>query len=304
MRPGRRGFGRWLAVFGGLLLAACGSTQHERIAPGVGHYKLGNPYQIDGRWYYPAYDPSYAAVGVASWYGYPFHGRATANGELFDRDRPSAAHPTLPLPSIVRVTNLANQRQLELRVNDRGPFVGDRIIDLSQAAARDLGFENDGTTQVRVEFVRLADAQGVPPQPTTPVRVAARQTAAAAPAASEAAELPPEPAIRTVAWAAPSARVAPPASPAGDPLAKRCLGFIQVGAFIDAERAVRLAKELDAAMTLPVSTDLPSVDRYARVRLGPIGDAREAEAALRWLHQTGYASAFMVKPDVTSWVAC
>jgi rare lipoprotein A len=305
MRPGRRGFGRWLAVLGGLLLAACGSTQPDSIAPGVGHYKLGNPYQIDGRWYYPAYDPSYAAVGVASWYGHPFHGRATANGELFDRDKPSAAHPTLPLPSIVRVTNLANQRQLELRVNDRGPFVGDRIIDLSQAAARVLGFEDHGTTEVRVEFIRLADARGAPPPPTiSPVRVVARQAVVAAPAASEAAQPPFEPAIRTVALAAPSAEAAPPANPAGDPMAKRCLGFIQVGAFIEAERAVRLAKELDAAMTLPVTADLPSVDRYSRVRLGPIGDAREAEAALRWLHQTGYASAFMVKPDVTSSVAC
>jgi rare lipoprotein A len=305
MRPGRRGFGRWLAVLCGLLLAACGSTQRDSIAPGVGHYKLGDPYQIDGRWYYPAYDPSYAAVGVASWYGYPFHGRATANGELFDRDKPSAAHPTLPLPSIVRVTNLTNQRQVELRVNDRGPFVGDRIIDLSQAAARELGFEHHGTTEVRVEFVRLADAQGVPPQPTTPpVRAVAQQTAVAVSAASEAAQPRSEPAVRAVALAAPSAEAAPPANPARDPLAKRCVGFIQVGAFIEAERAVRLAKELDAAMTLSVSADLPSVDRYARVRLGPIGDAREAEAALRWLHQTGYASAFMVKPDVTSSVAC
>jgi rare lipoprotein A len=304
MRPGRREFGRWLAVLCGLLLAACGSTQPDSIAPGVGHYKLGNPYQIAGRWYYPAYDPSYAAVGVASWYGYPFHGRATANGELFDRDKPSAAHPTLPLPSIVRVTNLANQRQLELRVNDRGPFVGDRIIDLSQAAARELGFERRGTTEVRVEFVRLADAQGIPPQPAMPpVRAVAQQAAVAAPAASQAAQPPSEPAVRAVALAATSAEAAP-GSLAGDTIAKRCLGFIQVGAFVEAGRAVRLAKELGAVMTLPVSADLPSVDRYARVRLGPIGDAREAEAALRWLHQTGHVSAFMVKPDVTSSVAC
>src|SRR5918996_347663 len=180
MRRGNGRFGRWLVVLGGLLLlAGCGSAPSGPVKPGAGHYKLGTPYQIDGRWYYPSYDSSYAAVGIASWYGHPFHGRATANGELFDRDKPSAAHPTLPLPSIVRVTNLANQRQLELRVNDRGPFVGDRIIDLSQAAARALGFEQDGTTEVRVEFVGLADAQGDPPQPSMQLAVAQGSTAAA-----------------------------------------------------------------------------------------------------------------------------
>jgi len=172
MRRGNARFKRWLVPLGALLLASCGSTPPESagsaIGPGAGHYKLGNPYQIAGRWYYPSYDPGYAEVGVASWYGHPFHGRATANGELFDRDVLSAAHPTLPLPSIVRVTNLANQRQLEVRVNDRGPFVGDRVIDLSQAAARELGFEQNGLAEVRVEFVRLADAEGTPPQPTSP----------------------------------------------------------------------------------------------------------------------------------------
>ena len=297
MRPGNARFGRWLVLLGGLLLAGCGSTPQEG-SPTVGHYKVGNPYQIAGRWYYPRYDPSYAEVGIASWYGHPFHGRATANGELFDRDKPSAAHPTLPLPSIVRVTNLANQRQLELRVNDRGPFVGDRIIDLSQAAARALGFEQHGITEVRVEFVGLADARGTPPQPTTPPAQVAAARAHAVPAV--APQQPAAPAVRMAALQAPVAAI----HGADDATGKRCLGFIQVGAFVDSERAVRLAKELDAAMGLPVSADLPSADRYARVRLGPIGDPGEAEAALRWLHQTGHANAFLVKPDVASSVAC
>ena len=301
VRPGNGRFGRWLVVLGGLLLAGCGSTAPEVVSPGGGHYKLGNPYQIAGRWYYPSYDPSYAAVGIASWYGYPFHGRATANGELFDRDRPSAAHPTLPLPSIVRVTNLANQRQIELRVNDRGPFIGDRIIDLSQAAARALGFEEHGITEVQVEFVGLADALGTPPQPIAApsVRLAAQAVPAVAPQPSD------PPAVRTAGLHLPA-----PADglSAGQQTAaamdKRCLGFIQVGAFAEPERAVRLVNELVAAMALPVSADLPSVDRYARVRLGPIGDPGDVEAALRWLHQIGYANAFLVKPDVASPVAC
>jgi rare lipoprotein A len=302
MRPENGRFGRWLVVLGGLLLAGCGTTPPDPVGPGAGHYKLGNPYQIAGRWYYPSYDPSYAAVGIASWYGYPFHGRATANGELFDRDRPSAAHPTLPLPSIVRVTNLANQRQLELRVNDRGPFVGDRIIDLSQAAARELGFEEHGITEVRVEFVGLADGLGTPPQPIAApsVRLAAQAVPAVAPQPSD------PPAVRTAGLhlPAPADGLSAGQQTAAAAMDKRCLGFIQVGAFAEPERAVRLAKELVAAMALPVSADLPSVDRYARVRLGPIGEPGDIEAALRWLHQIGYANAFLVKPDVASPVAC
>jgi rare lipoprotein A len=323
MRPGNRRFGCWLVALGCLLLAGCGSTPSDHALPGGGHYKLGAPYQIGGRWYYPSYDPAYAAVGVASWYGQAFHGRRTANGEVFDRNKVSAAHPTLPLPSIVRVTNLANHRQLELRVNDRGPFVGDRVIDLSQAAARALGFERRGTTEVRVEFVRLADAEGTPPEPSSPplasprvVRAATAQEGQAdAPRQPVFAAVPTEPAPpRPVDGASPLLirTAAPVPAPAAaraaldDGLDKRCLsvGFIQVGAFVEPERALRLAKELDAAMALPVSADMPSADRYARVRLGPIGDQQQAEAALRWLHRSGYPNAFMVKPGVSTSVAC
>jgi rare lipoprotein A len=298
---------RWLFLLGGLLLAGCGSTSPDGVGPGGaslgGQYKVGKPYQVGGRWYYPAYDPSYAAVGVASWYGHPFHGRRTANGELYDMEALTAAHPTLPLPSIVRVTNLANQRELLLRVNDRGPFVGERIIDLSHAAARALDFDRRGTTEVRVEFVQLADAGGAPPQPV--VRAVAIQ-----PLPEPPAKLAPPsvgvPQLVRVASAQPAGLPATRPS-AGDAMDKRCLGgrgFIQVGAFAEPERALRLAKELDAAVALPVSAELPSVDRYARVRLGPIDDRQQAEAALRWLHQIGHANAFLVEPEFTPAVAC
>lgn len=125
-----------------------------------GVYKLGNPYKVAGQTYVPRHDPNYDYTGIASWYGDDFHGRLTSNGEVFDMHKVSAAHPTLPLPSMVRVTNLENGRSIVLRVNDRGPFVHNRIIDLSRAAADRLGFRNQGTAKVRVTYVGRAHLGG------------------------------------------------------------------------------------------------------------------------------------------------
>ena len=117
-------------------------------------YKVGNPYKINGKWYYPAINYEYDEVGYASWYGPGFHGKKTANGEIFNQNKISAAHRTLPLPSIVKVTNLENGKVLSfVRVNDRGPFARNRIIDLSKEAAKELGFVNKGVTKVRVEIL-------------------------------------------------------------------------------------------------------------------------------------------------------
>jgi rare lipoprotein A len=119
----------------------------------VGVYKIGTPYQVDGVWYYPREDYSYSEVGVSSWYGPNFHNKLTANGEIFDMNMPTAAHRTLPLPSVVRVTNLENGRVAILTVNDRGPFVNNRIIDVSRRGAQLLGFLEKGTAKVRVEVL-------------------------------------------------------------------------------------------------------------------------------------------------------
>ena len=117
-------------------------------------YKVGNPYKINGKWYYPAINYDYDEVGYASWYGPGFHGKKTANGEIFNQNKISAAHRTLPLPSIVKVTNLENGKVLSfVRVNDRGPFARNRILDLSKEAAKELGFLNKGVTKVRVEIL-------------------------------------------------------------------------------------------------------------------------------------------------------
>jgi rare lipoprotein A len=120
---------------------------------GEGIYKVGKPYKVNGIWYFPKEDAKYDEIGVASWYGPEFHQRLTANGEYFDMDLVTAAHKTLPLPSVVRVTNLENGRSLLVRVNDRGPFVNERIIDLSRKAADLLGFIAKGKAKVRVELM-------------------------------------------------------------------------------------------------------------------------------------------------------
>lgn len=156
------------ASLAGLLMAGCA---HKQEAPGPAAtvktqapstagagqptYKVGNPYQIGGIWYYPRADYDYDQTGIASWYGPGFHQERTANGETFDQNELTAAHQTLPMPSLVRVTNLDNGRSIVVRINDRGPFAAGRIIDLSRRSAQLLGMEQQGTAKVRVQI--LAD---------------------------------------------------------------------------------------------------------------------------------------------------
>jgi rare lipoprotein A len=132
----------------------------EPVPKGGGTYRVGQPYTIAGRTYVPAEDPHYRAEGVASWYGEDFHGRQTANGEIFDMNSVSAAHATLPIPCYVRVTNLSNNRSVIVRVNDRGPYHSDRLIDVSVKAAILLGFYGSGLAPVRVEYVGKAPLEG------------------------------------------------------------------------------------------------------------------------------------------------
>jgi rare lipoprotein A len=132
----------------------------EPVPKGGGGYRLGASYTVAGRVYVPEENPHYRAEGLASWYGDDFHGRLTANGEVFDLGAITAAHPTLPLPSYVRVTNLSNGHSLIVRVNDRGPYHGDRILDVSVKAAQLLGFRSRGTAWVRVEYVGRAPLEG------------------------------------------------------------------------------------------------------------------------------------------------
>lgn len=171
-----------------LALTACGSSSHRPVysgrqestegVPGFSggkkmspYVKLGQSYTVDGETYVPRYQPDYVEEGMASWYGPGFHGGKTANGEEFDKHELTAAHRTLPLPSIVRVTNLGNGKSAYVRINDRGPFAKGRIIDLSYGAASEIGLIGKGVDRVRVEYMphesqRFADllAQGRDPK--------------------------------------------------------------------------------------------------------------------------------------------
>jgi rare lipoprotein A len=177
---GGQGLQRIGVLIAGLALASCSSgTLSNRIDPkygvaasprvvepgqpvpkGGGVYRVGKPYIVAGRVYVPEENVHYRSEGLASWYGDDFHGRLTANGEIFDKQAISAAHPTLPMPCYVRVTNLGNRKSLIVRVNDRGPYHGNREIDLSWKAAELLGFHANGLARVRVEYVGPAPITG------------------------------------------------------------------------------------------------------------------------------------------------
>jgi rare lipoprotein A len=243
----------WLGVVvAAALLSACAEAQLASHAVKVadpapqqqktdaaakpGNYKVGKPYQIEGVWYYPAEDYSYAETGIASWYGPDFHGKYTANGELYDMNDLTAAHRTLPMPSLVRVTNLDNGRSIVIRVNDRGPFARGRIIDVSRRSAQLLGFENVGTAKVRVEILadesrQIAALARRTPGPddekpsAAPVGQVAVQTLAPPPGATAAPPPAPQaarptysaPPPQTSASGRPVANPPPPAVAAQDP---------------------------------------------------------------------------------------
>ena len=163
----------------GLVLANCGGGKLSKIDPkygvspsprvvaegapvpkGGGFEKVGQPYVIAGQVYTPRDMSHYSAVGMASWYGSQFHGRVTANGEVFDTDSVTAAHPTMPLPSYIRVTNIGNGRSIIARVNDRGPFHSTRLIDVSERVAEALSFRRSGTAKVKVDYIGRAPTEG------------------------------------------------------------------------------------------------------------------------------------------------
>jgi len=314
---------RLLCVVAGLALASCAETEIvTHTAKEISHaaapaapqvqpvYKVGKPYQVDGVWYYPGVDDHYVATGIASWYGEDFHGKLTANGELYDMNELTAAHKTLPLPSIVRVTNLENGRSLLVRVNDRGPYVHGRIIDVSRRSAQLLGFEGQGTAKVRVEIdpeqSRIAQA-ALPRDPKE--KAAPGPTVAAAPrAAVEAQALPDAPA--PVAAAAPkpepgggatalvaaanNASVAPPPAKVTQEAPGPTNMYVQAGAFSQFENAHRLQAQLTPLGAAQISATFVGETQFFRVRLGPIADLDAADRLLERVIKAGYKESQLI----------
>lgn len=234
-----------------------------------------NPYTVLGQTYYPIGDGrAYRETGTASWYGTKFHGQPTANGEKYDLYGMSAAHKTLPLPSYVKVTNLDNGRTVTLRVNDRGPFYSDRIIDLSFAAAKKLGYAESGTARVKVEGIDPEQwwaRQGKQP----PLVLAQAQQAARKPAATLAQPVEQyTPPPQQHAGATLPLEVARHDQPAGEGDAL----FLQVGAFANPDAAQLLRDKLSSFTEAPVFVSaVTHRDQVLhRVRLGPIGSQDEA----------------------------
>ena len=275
---------------------------------GRGEYKVGQPYQVDGVWYYPRKQPNYQATGIASWYGRPFHGRSTANGEIYDMNRLTAAHRTLPLPSDVRVTNLENGRSVVLRVNDRGPFVPGRIIDVSRYGARLLGFHKKGTAKVRVQIFGAGGQSFVLARPA--ISEVERNAVAAAPRQRvQVAALPP-PAGITQAPPTPERQLPRPrgaatrrggaAPPASDSELVTVLSvvpteiYVQVGAFSVYQNANRLRAELSVLGQAKINHVLVEDRDLYRVRFGPIDSVDAADETLRQVIRIGHRGAEIV----------
>jgi len=275
------------------LLAACAAQNAPPATGGSGTYKVGQPYQIGGEWYYPKEDYSYDETGIASWYGADFHGQSTANGEMFNKNELTAAHKTLPLPTLARVTNLDNGRSIVVRINDRGPFSGARIIDVSQRAAQLLGFETTGTAKVRVQVLAdeskaIADAMRHYGS-NTQVAAATAATTAAPIQAVQSETLDP---VRTTPETHQQLLITKPVQEVVMvPVTGNNHLFIQAGAFTVSENATKLQRSLTALGSTSVSTIVINGRTFYRVRLGPVADVAHADALLVKVRQAGVAGA-------------
>jgi len=291
----------------GLLLAGCAqpsftageakvATRGPASTPG---YKVGQPYEIDGVWYYPAVNYDYDETGIASWYGPGFVGHMTASGEIYDDNALTAAHKTLPMPTLVRVTNLENGRQIQLRVNDRGPFVNNRIIDLSRRSAQLLGFDANGTARVRVQVMaeesrELAMQLGAGEDATAPKPIPApapKVVTQALPGSPPPPAPPPAPPPSIVGVAA----VLPQPSPVVVQQPVRTTNiFIQAGAFLQMPNADRLRQRLAGVGEARIVPVLIGAQTFYRVRLGPIATVEEADRMLGQVIAMGSKDARLV----------
>lgn len=266
-------------------------STEQGAQPWLERERVGPPYQANGQWYVPTPEPGYEQTGVASWYGQPANGQRTASGEAYDAAALTAAHPTLPIPSLVQVTNLDNGREVIVRVNDRGPFVGGRVIDVSQGAAQVLGIT--GTARVHVRYLgpapRHVNADGSMAAASTQVPAQAPASVQAATQEGPASLLPP-PAPRAAA----QVQEAPLPAYTTPAVATSADGFfVQVGAFSELENAHRVRAELLSAGPVVVDTRQTANGELFRVRVGPYQSRAEADSARQAVAQLGYANAII-----------
>jgi len=283
--------------------------------PGLGKpapYKIGRPYQVGGIWYYPKADYDYNETGIASWYGPGFDGKRTANGEIFDTNGLTAAHKTLPMPSMVRVTNLENGRSIAVRVNDRGPFSPGRILDLSRRGAQLLGFIEKGTARVRVEIMAedsqllaaAASKQGGDSLPPAPKAAPAGEVTSGtlAPIAGSkvspgASQVQPgaAPATGQQQGGAVAALVLPEPDGKVTQLAVKPTSiYIQAGAFLRQANANQLSGQLKKYGAVRVAPVNVGAQRYYRVRLGPIASVTDADKTLKRMIADGHPESRIV----------
>jgi len=281
-------------VITALLLCSCGYIPTIAIEPSDGAGKpidtrnvanavpkvepitrAGNksPYEVFGKTYFvlPS-NKDYSEVGIASWYGTKFHGRQTSNGEIYDMYAMTAAHKSLPIPSYVRVTNLENKRSIIVRVNDRGPFHGPRLIDLSYVGALKLGFADRGTAKVLIEAIDPSGSQErLPPIPVVKIPLMTESETAILQASIPVAEINSE-----------------------SPVIINRGPYLQVGAFDNAASAQILQKEVRGFTALPILVQ--QRDNLFKVWIGPIADKMELRLIKRTLKQAANISGFTVTP--------
>jgi len=324
-------------LLAGASLGACATVHPEYATQAPAHSRskppsapglkgTDKPYQVGGIWYVPKAQPHYNETGVASWYGDAFHLKPTADGEIFDKDLPSAAHTTLPLPSLVEVTNLDNGKKLIVRVNDRGPFVDNRIIDLSHEAARELGYDRQGLAHVRVRYIGPAPALAndvsrryayLGPKTPSPAAAPPAPPKRDPDAVFTAAPLPKAPAmiVQASLGPLPTAAASGPRAPLiGDhlpdlrtprataPAASRIersttASFrVQAGAFSTAENARKAAAQLAAAGPARVEPLSRNGATLYRVVVDGAADQDAAEELRQKVADAGFADARVLKP--------
>ena len=279
-----------------LLLAGCASAPGGGSFRPGGSYVVGEPYEIKGTWYYPAIDYNYERTGLASWYGADFDGKYTANGEIYDMNQLTAAHATLPLPSVVEVVNLQNGRSLQLRVNDRGPFINGRLIDVSRRSAQLLGFEGQGTALVRVKVMKTESIAAAEAAMRNSGQMLVAQTTGVTPnpvpmpAAEPASDAPAE----TKIIGGPVAAAQMPSSSGNSYGAPSAGIYIQAGAFAMRDNAQRVESRIARLGIVMVTTASVNGVALYRVRLGPVESAAQADRLLALLVSSGYPEARIV----------